>query len=179
MSLNSASIATALVLALLPVATQAAERIADPFDRADASFSRYPLNLPTTPQVIGRLTNGDVCTDAESGFDCEWVDDAGVVHVVVGDENIMAIKSIDAAALGNRNVGALNIGSARTRADVLAKVRAFLPEIEIDCREPGEAGEGAGIASCGGSFDSGGWIKLLFGPDNRLQSARIDAFQIN
>ena len=45
MSLNSATIATALVLALLPVATTAAERIADPFDRADASFSRFPLNL--------------------------------------------------------------------------------------------------------------------------------------
>ena len=179
MSLNSKTIAIALVLALLPIATPAAERIADPFDRADASFSRYPLNLPTTPQVIGRLTNGDVCTDAESGIDCEWENDAGVVHVVVGDESIIGIKSIDAAALGNRNVGALNIGSARTRADVLAKVRAFLPEIEIDCREPGEAGEGKGIASCGGSFDSGGWIKLLFGPDNRLQSARIDAFQIN
>ncbi len=179
MTIKPATIASALLIAFLPVAAPAAERIADPFDRADASFSRFPLNLPTTPQAIGRLTNGDVCTDAESGFDCEWEDDAGVVHVVVGDEDIVAIKSIDGAALGNRNIGALNIGTARKRSDVLARVRAFLPEIAIDCREPGEAGEGEGIASCGGSFGNGGWIKLLFGPDNRLQTARIDAFQIN
>lgn len=179
MTLKPATIAAALLAALVPIAAPAAERIADPFDRADASFSRYPLNLPTTPQAIGRLTNGDVCTDPESGLDCEWEDDTGVVHIVVGEENIIAIKSIDGAALGNRDIGALDIGTARTRSDVLAKVRAFLPEIAIDCREPDEAGEGKGVASCGGSFDNGGWIKLLFGPDHRLQAARIDAFQIN
>lgn len=176
MTIKTAAIA-ALLLAGSAGTANADERIADPFDRADASFSRYPLNLPTTPQAIGRLANGDVCGD-EEGIDCEWEDEAGVRHVVVGD-NIIAIKTVDVAALGNRNVAALNIGTARARSDVLAKVRAFLPEIAIDCLEPGQAGEGKGIASCGGSFDNGGWIKLLFGPDNRLGSARIDAFQIN
>ena len=43
----------------------------------------------------------------------------------------------------------------------------------------GQAGEGEGIASCGGSFEPDGWIKLLFGPDNRLTFVRIDAFQGN
>lgn len=175
---RAASIAVALVLSSLSGTAHADERIADPFDRADASFSRYPLNLPTTPQAIGRLTNGDVCTDDDGGVDCEWQDEAGVAHVVVGDD-IIAIKAIDAAALGNRNIGALNIGTARMRNDVLARVRAFLPEIEIDCLEPGKAGEGEGIASCGGTFENGGWLKLLFGADNRLTAARIDAFQIN
>ena len=32
---------------------------------------------------------------------------------------------------------------------------------------------------CGGSFDSGGWIKLLFDTNNQLLDARIDAYQIN
>lgn len=176
MKIKTAAIA-ALLLALSGGAANAGERIADPFDRADASFSRYPLNLPTTPQAIGRLANGDVCGD-EEGIDCEWEDEAGVRHVVVGDD-IIAIKTVDVAALGNRNITALDIGTARTRGDVLTKVRAFLPEIAIDCLEPGKAGEGEGIASCGGGFDNGGWFKLLFGRDNRLTSARIDAFQIN
>ena len=175
---RTAAIAATLLLGSLGGIAHAGDRIADPFDRADTSFSRYPLNLPGTPQAIGRLTNGDVCDDeGEEGIACEWEDDAGVHHIFAGE--VLAIKTIDAPALGNGDVGALGIGTARTRTDVLARVRAFLPEIEIDCLEPGKAGEGEGIASCGGSFDNGGWIKLLFGPDNRLTSARIDAFQIN
>lgn len=175
----AAAIAAALLFGLCSGIAQADERIADPFDRADASFSRYPLNLPSTPQAVGRLTNGDVCddTDEEEGIACEWEDDAGVHHIFAGD--ILAIKTLDLAALGKREIAALNIGTARTRTEVLDKVRAFLPEIAIDCLEPGKAGEGEGIASCGGSFENGGWIKLLFGPDNRLTSARIDAFQMN
>ena len=68
---------------------------------------------------------------------------------------------------------------ARARPDVMARVRAFLPEIAIDCLEPGQAGEGDGISSCGGSFKPDGWIKLLFGRDNQLTFVRIDAFQGN
>jgi hypothetical protein len=174
---RAASIAAALALSSLGGIAHADEPAADPaFDRADASFSRYPLNLPSTPQLVGRLTNGDVCDD-ENGISCEWEDDAGVHHIFAGET--LAIKTVNVAALGNRNITALNIGTTRSRSQVLAKVRAFLPEIKIDCREPDTAGEGEGIASCGGSFDNGGWIKLLFGPDNRLTSARIDAFQIN
>lgn len=169
------SFAALLLLASGGVA-HAGETIADPFDRADASFSRYPLGLPSTPQAIGRLTNGDVCGDDEA-VACEWEDEAGVHHIFAGDT--LAIKTVDVAALGKRDIAALNIGAARTRSDVLMKVRAFLPELAIDCLEPGKAGEGAGIASCGGSFENGGWIKLLFGPDSRLTSARIDAFQID
>lgn len=174
--IRSASIAAALILSSLAGVAQADEPIADPaFDRADASFSRYPLNLPSTPQAIGRLTNGDVCDD--DGISCEWEDEAGVHHIFAGET--LAIKTVDVAALGDRNIAALNIGATRTRTEVIAKVRAFLPEIAIDCREAGEAGEGEGIASCGGTFENGGWIKLLFGADNRLTSARIDAFQMN
>lgn len=173
--LRAASIAAALALASSGGVAHADERTVDPFDRADASFSRYPLNLPSTPQAIGRLTNGDVCDDKD-GISCEWQDEAGVVHIFSGD--LLAIKAVDVGA-DTPAVSALGIGSARARTDVLAKVRAFLPEIAIDCLEPGRAGEGEGIASCGGTFENGGWIKLLFGPDNRLTSARIDAFQMN
>ncbi|HEY0596498.1 hypothetical protein [Sphingopyxis sp.] len=176
MKFKTAASMTALLLALSTGIAHAGEAITDPFDRADASFSRYPLNLPSTPQAIGRLANGDVCDDDE-GIACEWEDDAGVRHIFAGET--LAIKTVDAAALGDRDIGALNIGTARTRDEVLKKVRAFLPEIAIDCLEPGKAGEGAGIASCGGTFENGGWIKLLFGAGNRLTSARIDAFQID
>lgn len=172
----AASTVAALALLIGTASAHAKSAIADPFDRADFSFSLTPLNQPAKPQSIGRLTNGDVCND-DDGILCEWQDDAAVVHVFAG--KVLAIKLVDLAVADGRDLGALGIGKARNRDDVLANVRAFLPEIPIDCLEPGQAGEGEGISSCGGSFKTGGWIKLLFGPDNRLTSARIDAFQIN
>lgn len=175
MKIMPAALTLALFASAFASSAHASERIADPFDRADASFSRYPLSLPSTPQAIGRLTNGDSCDD--DGLACEWEDPDGVVHIFAGD--LLAIKIVDAKALGARDIPALGIGPARTRSAVLAKVRAFLPEIPVDCLEPGKAGQGNGIASCEGSFANGGWFKLLFGPDSRLMSARIDAFQIN
>jgi outer membrane murein-binding lipoprotein Lpp len=149
--------------------------IADPFVRADASFSRYPLNKKTTPQAIGRLVNGDRCDDEDLA--CEWEDAEGTRHILGGD--VLAIKIISGAVMRDRPIRALGIGRARYRKDVVARVRAFLPEIEIRCLEDGDAGEGNGNASCGGSFDNGGWFKLLFDGDGQLFEARIDAFQIN
>ena len=164
-------------LALLPAthAAYAKPAIPDPLARADASFSVHALNRSVDPKKIGRLVNEKDCTD--SAIDCEWQDSAGVRHVIFGE--VVAIKLINAAEIGNREISALNIGNARARPDVMARVRAFLPEISIDCLEPGQAGEGEGIASCGGSFEPDGWIKLLFGPDQQLTFVRIDAFQGN
>lgn len=173
--LPAALIATALLLGFSGTAAHAADPADKSFDRADASFSRFPLNLPSTPQAVGRLVNGDVCDD--EGISCEWEDEVGVRHIFAGDT--LAIKLVDVAALGNRDIAALGIGSARSRKDVLTKVRSFLPGIAVDCLEPGKAGEGEGIASCSGAFANGAWFKLLFGADGRLTSARIDAFQID
>lgn len=170
--------ASALAIAALLIgatATHAKPAIADPLTRADASFSPHALNRPVDPEKIGQLVNEKDCT--ETAIDCEWRDSAGVRHIIFGEA--IAIKIINAAELGSRNISALNIGTARTRFEVMARVRAFLPEIAIDCLEPGQAGEGDGISSCGGSFKPDGWIKLLFGPDNRLTFVRIDAFQGN
>lgn len=178
MTIHRKSVAAALALvALLASAAGAHAKpaIADPLTRADASFSRHALNQVTDPKKIGRLVNEKDCT--ETAIDCEWQDSAGVRHIIFGE--VIAIKIINAAEVGNRDISALNIGTARARPDVMARVRAFLPEIAIDCLEPGQAGEGEGIASCGGSFEPDGWIKLLFGPDNQLTFVRIDAFQGN
>ena len=163
-----------LMVALCPVSAQN-KYSADPFKRADSSFSRFAMNVPTKAQSIGRPTNSGECDD--DMILCTWEDSDGVEHVLVG--NKIAIKSISAKRAGATSLTALNIGTARSRNEVLARVRAFLPEIEVDCLESGEAGEGEGIASCGGAFDSGGWFKLLFDANNQLLDARIDAYQIN
>lgn len=154
---------------------QGGKPIADPYLRADASFSRFPLEKRTTPQAIGRLTNGADCDDEM--ILCEWEDDNGVRHIMGGD--VLAIKVIEPAPGDTRNISALGIGTARQRGQVLKNVRAFIPEIAIDCRTEEESGEGDGLYSCGGSFDKGAWIKLIFDTNDTLVTARIDAFQIN
>lgn len=178
MTIHRKAAASALALAALLISAAGAHAkpaIADPLVRADTSFSRHALNQVADPKVIGRLVNEKDCT--ETAIDCEWQDSAGVRHIIFGE--VIAIKIINAAEVGNRDISALNIGTARARPEVMARVRAFLPEIAIDCLEPGQAGEGEGIASCGGSFKPDGWIKLLIGPDNQLTFVRIDAFQGN
>ncbi|MBU0823124.1 MAG: hypothetical protein KKA44_12965 [Alphaproteobacteria bacterium] len=178
MTIRRNTAVSAFAAVALLVATHSAHArpaIADPLTRADASFSPYPLNSVTDPKKIGRLVNEKDCT--ETAIDCEWQDAAGVRHMIFGE--VVAVKLINATEVGNRDISALNIGTAGSRPEVMARVRAFLPEIAIDCLEPGQAGEGEGISSCGGSFEPDGWIKLLFGPDNQLTFVRIDAFQGN
>lgn len=167
MALGALALSFAAITAQ-PIAAQ--QRVADPFVRADASFSPHRLNRVVRPQAIGKPAN---CFDGE----CEWVDKAGVAHSFGG--KLLAIKSVSVRPDDRRALSALGIGTARDRSAVLTRVRAFLPEIKIDCLEAGQAGEGQGIASCSGSFRSGAWLKLLFCPDGRLTQARIDAFQIN
>lgn len=149
--------------------------ITDPYRRADASFSRFPLEEQTTPQAIGRLVNGEDCDD--DLILCEWEDEAAVRHIMGG--NVLAIKIIAPRAGDERPIGALGIGTARQRGQVLKNVRAFLPEIPVDCLPEEESGEGEGLYSCSGSFETGAWFKLLFDTNDYLVSARIDAFQIN
>lgn len=166
----AASACAALALLVGAHAAHAKPAVADPLARADTSFSPHRLNRPTRPQSIGKPAN---CFDGE----CEWIDKSGVAHSFGG--KLLAIKSISLRPGDRRALSALGIGTARARPAVLTRVRAFLPEIKIDCLEPGQAGEGQGIASCSGSFRTGAWLKLLFGPDGQLTQARIDAFQIN
>jgi hypothetical protein len=166
----------ALLSAPATVGAQAAKRpIADPFLRADASFSRFPLNKPAVPQTIGRLTNGASCDD--DMILCEWQDARGVVHIMGG--KLLAIKVLKVAPGDRRPIAALGIGTMRSQESVIANVRKFLPEIPITCLSRTQAGEGEGLSSCSGSFKRGGWFKLIFDSSDQLISARIDAFQIN
>jgi hypothetical protein len=115
----------------------------EPLLRADTSFSKHPLNQKTVPQEIGRLLNGADCD--EDILLCEWADPRGTIHIVAGE--LLAIKFVDVANLGDQHIQALDIGISRRRANVLARVGAFLPEVTIDCLEDGAAGEGSSCFS--------------------------------
>lgn len=149
--------------------------IADPYRRADASFSKFPLESEIARTKVGQLVNERECDD--DLIPCLWKDDKGVNHIFGG--KLLAIKVINLQPGDNRPISALGIGTALSRGDVVANVKRFLPEIAVDCLNAEEAGEGEGLSSCGGSFEGNSWFKLIFDPNDQLVSARIDAFQIN
>ncbi len=145
-------------------------------ERADMSFSSYPLREETLNLNAQGFTLVPGSCEGD-GIACSWRDGAGVIHVLDAN-NVLYIKMVNAADFGSRPIAALGIGTARDRAAVLRNVSRHLLGTTLDCREAGDAGEGEGIASCGAMLGEG-WIKLLFGPDNQLISARIDAYQAN
>jgi hypothetical protein len=143
---------------------------------ADQSFSPYPLRQ----ERLGLNTQGftvveDSCSP--EGDECTWMDPNSVQHVL-DSNNILIFKLVSASDFIDRPITALGIGAARDRAAVLRNVSGFLHETTLECRAPGEAGEGPGITSCGATLGDG-WIKILFDANNRLLSARIDAYQAN
>ena len=158
-----------------PLASEGRDVIAEPFTRADRSFSKYPFNSTFDPVEAGLKLARPQCIEEE--FACEWTDDHAVAHIF--DNNQLAIKLMLVAGRDGEYVPALAIGKARKRRDVLRKIDAFLPELNVTCLMPEESGEGPGLSSCGASFKNGGWIKLLFDNEDRLVLVRIDAFQIN
>jgi hypothetical protein len=145
-------------------------------ERADQSFSAYPL----AEETLGLRAQGFTImlnTCSSEGGECSWRDGNGVIHILDND-NILFVKMVEAADFRGRPIEALGIGTARDRAAVVRNVSRYLLGTELTCREAGEAGEGAGISSCGATLGEG-WIKLLFTPDNQLLLARVDAYQAN
>jgi hypothetical protein len=144
-------------------------------DRADLSFSPIPLGTMRPPPSLGvRELREDGCHESR---DCDWADARGVRHYFwEGDE--LVVKSVRARDVGGRAIAALGIGRARARAEVIANVRAFVPESEIACEpeatmpEPGDPA--APATNCGGTLDEG-WFRIWFDAADNLVEVRLDA----
>lgn len=158
-----------------PMASNMSDQIADPFARADRSFSRFALNSAFDPVEAGLRLAQPQCM--EKDFSCEWRDSDGVGHIFGGKR--LAIKLMLVAGREGEAIPALSIGKARGRRDLLRRIADFLPELSVTCKSPDEAGEAPDLSSCSASFENGGWIELLFDDDDQLVLARIDAFQIS
>jgi len=142
-------------------------------ERADTSFSAYPLGEETLSlNSQGFKLLDDECTKSDDV--CVWRDPNGVLHYL-NEDNTLTSKAVVAKDFADRSIAALGIGTARNRPAVLANASRYLLGAKAECLEPGEAGEGDGIASCTYEF-SKIRIKLLFDGGNQL--IRADLYQV-
>jgi len=144
-------------------------------DRVDRSFSLIPLGTMRAPARLGlRELRQNGC---HRYAECDWADARGVRHYF-WEADELVVKSIRARDMAGREIAALGIGRARTRRDVLARARAFLPGVAIRC-EHGTAQPEAGdadppVTSCAASLDAG-WIRIWFDAADQLTEVRLDA----
>lgn len=151
------------------------------YRRVDLSFSAIAIDTR-----FGKVKGGMRKVPSEAcqrDIECEWADRGGVQHSFwAGDEDydnrdsdVVVIKFVQAANFRDRPIGALGIGLARDKAEVLAKVRAFAPEIKIECEAPDENGE-LGYEECGGTVDPG-WFRIGFDKQGKLTQVRFDGYR--
>lgn len=143
--------------------------------RVDQSFSSFIIDTPLSEieQLLSPLVQGECLEYGE----CEWRDDEGVRHYFFrfsDDDHLLVVKSVSTEDFVDRPISALGIGMARKREDVLANVRAFLPEIELNC-DPENVSGNVGPDECGATLNPG-WFQIGFDADGKLRAIRFDGY---
>ena len=159
-----ALVAASLWSASGSASSQSARPGAELLDAAERSFSDIPFGAPeATPGLT--IIDRDQC---DRWGECSYRDADGVEHYFWEGE--LVVKTIQTADVGNGQIDALGIGSARSLDVVLGRVERFLPGAKIECQDMGD-----GNRNCGATLGEG-WISLKFDDSRRLTEVRIDAY---
>lgn len=142
--------------------------------KVDRSFSSIPINTKFS-KVRNRLRRAD--RDCQHASVCNWRDAEGVRHVFETFENpnIMQmevlVKRVVVSEFGTRPIRALGIGTARSKAEVIASVARFDPQLVFDCSPSSMSGD---IGDHGCRADTGpGWVEIGFDANDQLTEARF------
>ena len=138
--------------------------------RADQSFSEFLIE--TTRQDIESQLTQIVENGCAEYIECDWADAMGVRHYFVGvreDEHLLVVKSVHADEFEGRPIPALGIGMARSRDEVLANVRDFLPTVAFVCTADGASEQ------CDERVLRPGWLRIWF-EDGQLKEVRLDGY---
>ena len=100
---------------------------------------------------------------------CSYRDPNGIEHSFWDGEFV--IKSIGVTPVGSEQITALGIETARSLNEVVGRVKRFLPEANVKCRE-----YSPGVPICFATLGDG-WITLTFDAARRLTEVRVDAYQ--
>lgn len=128
----------------------------------DKSFSEIPFGAREAPEGLTIVKRGD----CEKWRECTYLGPTGVEHYFWEGE--LVVKSVQVAPKDHQSISALAIGHSRVFGDVMQRVRAFLPEAEIDCRMQDHG------RACSAALGEG-WITLRFDHQHLLTEVRIDA----
>ncbi|MCU0949074.1 MAG: hypothetical protein MUF47_12615 [Porphyrobacter sp.] len=156
-----------------PVKAPSRERAdAATWSRISASFSLFPLGLPTLPAAIGRLRNGTECWTG-IGILCEIEGDNGILHFT-DSRNVLRAKEVevDPHDTSPTALGALGIGTARGRDQVMDRVNTFAPELSFSCQDHAEYAEGEGSTLCEAQVAGHGTVSLVFDGSGTLWFVR-------
>ncbi len=146
--------------------------------RVDRSFSAIAMDSYLSASVERLVVADDRPCGPPDHDECEWRDANGVRHYPWGDDATdlrIVIKFVNADEFLGRPIGALGIGMARQQAEVVANVRRFLPNVEVNC-DPQHVSGNVGPVECGASLNPG-WFQIGFDRDGNLLRIRFDAYQ--
>ena len=136
--------------------------------KVDLSFSRIPI--ATRFARVRHLLSW-------ASSDCKIEEcarrDAAGVHYSFWDDALL-IKSVIAADFRSRPISALGIGLSRTKAEVIARIKAFDRRIKLDC-DPTHISGNVGPLECVATLGPG-WIEIGFDKQNQLLMIRFDGF---
>lgn len=139
-------------------------------ERFDLSMS--PLPIDTRFVDIEHLLSKIVEDDCEEWGECEWRNADGVRHYFWDDR--LVLKFVKASEFEGRPISAFGLGMTRERGEVIAKIRQFLPGIDLDC-EPAKASGNVGPDECA-AFLGPGWFQVGFGSNGQLETIRFDGY---
>lgn len=131
----------------------------------DSAFSSHRFTLTEDWQDDCEILDG-----------CDWLDSNKVRHYMWGEspeELFVVLKMIEAKDFVGRSIPAFGIGTARKQTDVMANVRRFLPDVEIDCDHVSGS---VGPVECGGTLNPG-WFQIGFDVEGNLLAIRFDGYQ--
>jgi hypothetical protein len=170
-----------------PIAAKKAAAPVSPLDKISRSFSDDKLGRITMPngaKLMDSEFNNPDCSPQKLA-DC-YVRDVNGLELYFSPYDGLNRKQISFNSAYTGVVGALNIGKARAKADVLAAIGRFIPGLKFECAHydqgngvknkelncsapiPEKAGKPAQSIQEGAAS-----VELLFGEDGRIKSAAV------
>ena len=131
---------------------------------AERSFSDIPFGTREGARGLTMVIEGQ----CREWGECSYAGVNRVEHYFWDGE--LVVKTIVFPEDNDQLTAVLGIGPARDMDDVVARVRRFLPEAELECRPGADRGH-----TCGATLGEG-WITLRFDRNGRIREARIDAY---
>ena len=135
-------------------------------NKVDRSFSTIPIETPleeARPMLAKIVENG-----CDANAECDWQDRQGVRHYFWGerpDRLVLVVKSVKASEFEKRSIPALGIGAERQRFPVLRAIRAFAPDLSLECDK----------SRCQTSLKPG-WVTVTFDNAGLLTEVRLDGY---
>lgn len=136
---------------------------ADMLRRASEAMSSIPFGRISDAAVRRLRIEGN--TPCHSWTDCSYFGDGPVAHSI--DSGRVVVKWL--TVKGDGAIGTFGIGTARRRADVMARIEARLPGVKFNCF----AFDKAGPTDCSTMLGAGS-MQVNFDKDDRLTHIRLD-----